>query len=209
MVARRTLCTALFAVVAPTLVGGAISRLGADPAGIAIATKTTEPAARPDPTTTANTIDPGVVRGPGRAVTRTTSPPPATIPADLDRIAVWYRLADCETGVWTTGKVPVPGSARWDVVSRGYQGGLQFHPSTWDRNKRAGDPEDAQAATPAQQIAVGEIVLARQGAKAWPTCGPRIGLQTLLVATPTAPDDGFPAGDPTVVYEGSSGDTPP
>lgn len=79
--------------------------------------------------------------------------------------SVWYDLAQCESG------------GRWDYNgSSGYDGGLQFHPNTWARNKLAGYPEYAWQASPAQQIEVGKRVQARQGWGAWPTCARKLGL---------------------------------
>lgn len=206
--------TTLLAVVVPTLVGGALSQLGSASASApAVTSESTELVLlAPAPSVTSTVQEspslPLVVRVPGpdpAAPTTTSSVAPV-----LDRMAIWYSLADCETGVWSVGKVPVPGSARWSILSRGYQGGLQFHPTTWDQTRQPGDAEDAQLAPPARQIAVAELVLARQGVKAWPTCGSRVGLGALLSSAPTNPDYGFPAGDPTVLYEGSIGGlTPP
>lgn len=81
-----------------------------------------------------------------------------------DRSWVWQQLALCESG------------QRWDVVRDVYQGGLQFDARTWDRYVVAhpGFPADADDATPEQQVAVAEDVLASEGPDAWPTCGPRV-----------------------------------
>ena len=81
-----------------------------------------------------------------------------------DRSWVWNQLALCESG------------QRWDVVRDLYQGGLQFDARTWDRYVVAhpGFPADADDASPAQQVAVAEDVLASEGPGAWPTCGPRV-----------------------------------
>lgn len=114
---------------------------------------------------------------------RAVAPVAASAPdVPADRATVWYRLADCESGVWGAGKVPRPGSANWAVVDPIHQGGLQIRAGQWDQHRIRfpGFPDDAHLATPAQQIAVGEVILAGQGVKAWPTCGPRIGLGELL-----------------------------
>lgn len=78
---------------------------------------------------------------------------------------VWDRLARCESG------------GNWASSVGLYEGGLQFHPSTWDRNKPAGYPDAAYQASRAQQIAVAERVLARQGWGAWPACASKLGLR--------------------------------
>jgi len=72
----------------------------------------------------------------------------------------------------------------WDLVSRcesggnraintgnGYQGGLQFSPSTWSAYGGDRYAAEAQRATKEQQIAIAERVLAGQGRSAWPVCG--------------------------------------
>lgn len=114
---------------------------------------------------------------------RAVAPVAASGPAvPADRAAVWFRLADCESGAWGPGKVPRPGSADWAVVDPIHQGGLQIRAGQWDQHRVRfpGFPDDAHLATPAQQIAVAEVILAGQGVEAWPTCGPRIGLAQLV-----------------------------
>lgn len=78
---------------------------------------------------------------------------------------VWDRLARCES------------SGNWASSVGLYEGGLQFHPSTWDRSKPAGYPDAAYQASREQQIAVAERVLARQGWGAWPACASELGLR--------------------------------
>lgn len=79
--------------------------------------------------------------------------------------SVWYDLAQCESG------------GRWDYNgSSGYDGGLQFHPDTWRRNKPAGYPAYAYQASPQQQIEVGKAVQRRAGWGAWPSCARKLGL---------------------------------
>lgn len=77
--------------------------------------------------------------------------------------SVWYDLAQCESG------------GRWDYNGT-YDGGLQFHPDTWSRNKPSGYPQYAYQASPQQQIEVGKIVQSRQGWGAWPSCASKLGL---------------------------------
>lgn len=101
--------------------------------------------------------------------------------------AHWDRLADCESGNWVDGGQSFePGSARWDWAKDGvvppwgttiHHGGLQFLPSTWASFKPAGFPARAYDASRAQQIEVGERVLAAQGWGAWPVCSRKVGLR--------------------------------
>lgn len=105
-------------------------------------------------------------------------------PADVDRIrqiaervqaastaaitevsSVWDRLAQCEA------------SGNWASTVGFYEGGLQFHPQTWDAYKPSGYPDHAYQATREQQIAVAERVLADQGWGAWPACSSELGLR--------------------------------
>lgn len=82
---------------------------------------------------------------------------------------VWAALAECEShGEWDYG----PHSA-WG--SRIFEGGLQFHPDTWDAFRGPDDPEAAYLATPEAQVAVAERVLAAQGWRAWPACSRALG----------------------------------
>jgi hypothetical protein len=119
------------------------------------------------------------------------APAAATLPAPPiapDRWAIWLALADCESGLWGAFQVPIPGSARWDIVDEIHQGGLQIRAGQWDQHRPPGYPDDAHVATPAQQVAVAEIILAGQGWRAWPTCGPRVGLQRLTGEEIVEPD---------------------
>jgi len=76
----------------------------------------------------------------------------------------WTRLVQCEAG------------GRWDIYNPPHEGGPQFHFATWDAYRDADMPASANLATPAQQIVVAKRVLRAQGVRAWPTCGPRVGL---------------------------------
>lgn len=83
---------------------------------------------------------------------------------------VWDRLAECEAnGEWDYG----PHSGWGSGI---FEGGLQHHPQTWDEFKPDGYPDAAYQATREQQIAVAKRVLAAQGVRAWPNCGPKVGL---------------------------------
>lgn len=79
--------------------------------------------------------------------------------------SVWDRLAACESG------------GDWASTVGQYEGGLQFHPGTWDAYKPNGYPEAAYEASRAQQILVAERVLADQGWGAWPACSAKLGLR--------------------------------
>ena len=116
-------------------------------------------------TSTSTTRPPAFIDGPivsGRRSTTTTTPL-VSVPG---RPWTWDQLAACEAG------------GRWSATRGIYQGGLQFDARTWDHYVTAfpGFPADAHLASREQQIAVAEAVLAREGPKAWPTCGPRVGM---------------------------------
>jgi resuscitation-promoting factor RpfA len=75
--------------------------------------------------------------------------------------SVWDKLAQCESG------------GRWNInTGNGYQGGLQFTPSTW---RAYGGSGSAASASREEQIAVAERVLAAQGWGAWPSCSKKVG----------------------------------
>jgi hypothetical protein len=92
--------------------------------------------------------------------TRAPAPAPAAPVGD-----VWGRLAWCESG----GNWAHQGS---------YHGGLQFHPSTWTSYGGTQYAQYAYQATPAQQIAVAERVVAAAGGtyRGWPGCRAKLGL---------------------------------
>lgn len=91
----------------------------------------------------------------------------AAVPAG----SVWDRLAACESqGEWDYG----PHSGWGSGI---FEGGLQFHPRTWDAYKLDGYPSAAYEATREMQIAVAELVLADQGWGAWPACSRKLGLR--------------------------------
>lgn len=97
-----------------------------------------------------------------------------------ERGAIWDRLADCESGDWDRNSQPIPGSRRWDyglTFSHGdiFEGGLNFHPKTWDQYRSSSMADHAGNATRAQQIAVAEQVLDDQGWGAWPVCSRKLG----------------------------------
>lgn len=81
------------------------------------------------------------------------------------RSSVWDSLAQCESG------------GNWASTVGLYEGGLQFHPATWDAYKYSGYPGAAYEASREQQIAVAERVLDAQGWGAWPACSRKLGLR--------------------------------
>ncbi|MFJ4656688.1 transglycosylase family protein [Nocardia sp. NPDC088792] len=79
----------------------------------------------------------------------------------------WDRLAQCEAG------------GNWGInTGNGFQGGLQFSPSTWTAAGGGEYAPTANQATREQQIAVAEKVLATQGWGAWPSCSSHLGLSS-------------------------------
>ncbi len=72
----------------------------------------------------------------------------------------WDQVARCESG------------GNWAInTGNGYQGGLQFSPSTWAAHGGTQYAPAANMASKDQQIAIAEAVLATQGKGAWPVCG--------------------------------------
>jgi resuscitation-promoting factor RpfA len=102
----------------------------------------------------------------------------------------WDRVAHCESG------------NNWSInTGNGYQGGLQFSPSTWRSSGGADFAPAANMASRDQQIAVAERVLSRQGRGAWPVCGTGLSSATPRNLAPPATDaaqlldDAAPNGD--------------
>ena len=86
---------------------------------------------------------------------------PVTSPSSLPTGTVnWQAIAACESG------------GNWSAnTGNGFYGGLQFTQQTWLGYGGGQYAATANLATPAQQIAVAERVLAGQGIGAWPVCG--------------------------------------
>ena len=111
----------------------------------------------------------------------------------------WDAVARCES------------SGNWAInTGNGYYGGLQFSQSTWEAFGGAAYAPRADLASKAEQIAVAERTLDRQGPGAWPTCGkaldpsaPEAGAAPAAVAPVAAPAP--EAGGAT--YTVQSGDT--
>lgn len=88
----------------------------------------------------------------------------AAAPAVADG-SVWDSIAQCESG------------GNWAInTGNGYQGGLQFSPSTWQAYGGGEYAASADGATREQQIAVAEKVQAAQGWGAWPSCTSQLGI---------------------------------
>lgn len=104
-------------------------------------------------------------------------PEPASPPDPEPVRSVWDRVADCEAGEWTGDGGFVEASANWSATAGRFEGGLQFHPDTWDGYRDPDMPAAAYDATREQQIVVAERVLAEQGWKAWPVCSRKLGLR--------------------------------
>lgn len=117
----------------------------------------------------------GAPRFDGRLPALATPEPPAPAPQPaVPAGSIWDRLAECEShGEWDYG----PHSGWGSGI---FEGGLQFHPDTWDAFAPGvlGDaaPEAAYQASRTQQIAVAEAVLDAQGWGAWPACAKKLGL---------------------------------
>jgi len=93
----------------------------------------------------------------------------------------WKRLADCESGNWDADGEPEPGSARWRyglASDHGaiFEGGLHFHPDTWESFRDPDMPEHAGRASRWDEIEVAERVLDEQGWNAWPVCSDKMDL---------------------------------
>ena len=106
---------------------------------------------------------------PAASAPATTTARPATSTAAAPAVAggsVWDSIAQCESG------------GNWAInTGNGYQGGLQFSPSTWAGYGGTEYAATADQATREQQIAVAERVQAAQGWGAWPACTARLGIR--------------------------------
>lgn len=83
----------------------------------------------------------------------------APVPASSGGVN-WSAIAACESG------------GNWGAnTGNGFYGGLQFTQGTWDAYGGGQYASSANQATPGQQMAVANRVLAGQGIGAWPVCG--------------------------------------
>jgi nucleoid-associated protein YgaU len=88
----------------------------------------------------------------------------ATGTAEAATESQWDNVAHCESG------------GNWHInTGNGYYGGLQFAQGTWTSFGGQHYASRADLATKAEQIAVAEKVLAREGWGAWPVCSQRRG----------------------------------
>ena len=135
------------------------------------------------PTTTGRTVAKVAVTGAIMGVAGLAAAGTASAAPDSD----WDRLAQCEAG------------DNWGInTGNGYQGGLQFSPSTWNAHGGGEYAATANNASREQQIVVAERVLANQGWGAWPSCSSSLGLnsgatQRSAPATVTTPATQAPA----------------
>ncbi len=100
---------------------------------------------------------------PAAATAAPAAPAQASSPAPASSGGTnWSAIAACESG------------GNWAAsTGNGFYGGLQFTEQTWLANGGGRYASSANLATPAQQIAVAQNVLASQGIGAWPVCGAR------------------------------------
>ncbi len=100
---------------------------------------------------------------PAAATAAPAAPAQASSPAPASSGgANWSAIAACESG------------GNWAAsTGNGFYGGLQFTEQTWLGYGGGRYASSANLATPAQQIAVAQGVLAGQGIGAWPVCGAR------------------------------------
>ena len=90
---------------------------------------------------------------------------------------VWDDVADCESGEWDRHGVPIEGTADWAYDDGLFEGGLNFHPDTWDWLRDPEHPDAAFDASREVQMLVAERVLEVQGWRAWPVCSRKLGLR--------------------------------
>jgi hypothetical protein len=98
------------------------------------------------------------------AVKNTGSKAKAALPSvSASSGSTWDRLAQCEAG------------GNWSAnTGNGYYGGLQFSASSWRAVGGSGLPSQASKS---EQIARAEMLKARQGWGAWPSCSAKLGLR--------------------------------
>lgn len=108
----------------------------------------------------------------------------------------WDHVARCESG------------NNWGInTGNGYQGGLQFSPSTWSSHGGSKYAPSAHLASREQQIAIAEHVLATQGRGAWPVCGRGLSGASQR-EVPAAPPADAPIDNPDVNGEAVALDNP-
>ena len=153
------------------------------------------------PTTTGRTVAKVAVTGAIMGVAGAAFSGTANAAPDSD----WDRLAQCESG------------GNWGInTGNGFQGGLQFSPSTWNAHGGTQYAASANQASREEQIVVAEKVLDSQGWGAWPSCSSSLGLSSAPTqrtapgtvpeapAAPALPDltGGVPSTNGTSQYAG-------
>ena len=143
---------------------------------------------------------------------------PTTSSVSVAKIAVTGAVLT-GTSIGLAGAAQAASDSEWDTVAacessgnwaintgNGYQGGLQFAPSTWLGYGGGQFASAAHLATREQQIAIAEKVLAGQGKGAWPVCGrglsgptPRDVSTTSVKSQTKAPAPAAPADTPADV----------
>jgi LysM repeat protein len=102
----------------------------------------------------------------------------------------WDAVAQCESG------------GNWaDNTGNGYYGGLQFSASTWDGFGGTAYASRADEASPSEQMAIADKVVASQGWGAWPVCSRVAG----VTGVPTA--SGVHTTPPSTSSSSSSSDS--
>jgi nucleoid-associated protein YgaU len=92
--------------------------------------------------------------------------------ANADSGVNWDAVAACESGGnWATN------------TGNGYYGGLQFSASTWDGFGGTAYASRADEASPSEQMAIADKVVAAQGWGAWPVCSRVAGVTGVPVAS--------------------------
>ena len=113
------------------------------------------------------------------------APPPAPAPAQAPAAPVsTYQGGQSASAPVSTAVPASSGGANWSAIAacesggnwstntgNGFYGGLQFTEGTWLANGGGQYASSANLASPSQQIAVAQNVLASQGIGAWPVCG--------------------------------------
>jgi LysM repeat protein len=114
------------------------------------------PAPAPAPADPAPTTSTGY----SQSAPSTAAPVYRSAPASSSSGVNWNAIAACESG------------GNWSIsTGNGFYGGLQFTQQTWLGNGGGQYASSANLASPSQQIAVAQRVLATQGIGAWPVCG--------------------------------------
>ncbi|MCZ4553637.1 peptidoglycan DD-metalloendopeptidase family protein [Gordonia rubripertincta] len=113
-------------------------------------------AGEPGQPTSDPSADTAAPRGPPAGTDVDAAPAPSD--PSVVSVADWEKVAKLESG------------GDWAIdTGNGYQGGLQFAPSTWTGHGGAEFAPTANKATPQQQMEVANRVLIGQGWNAWPT----------------------------------------